>query len=245
MIDAVFGRDLSRTFIAYENNEPCSIQQLLSVSLFSSIPSLSDAQSATGALISQGFGFAGQSVNPFAVTYTLPATADPSPGSFRQAWQYWEAINFRLTSGAQIQTEFRGVVFERAVGGDVVPQTTASDAEGIFPAIQAYVTEAQINQFITNALEQMQIDMEGSGVEWAQARQLKKYKLTLGYLVVAMASESQITGKNGEAHAARATMFRKMYDGNMKKIKLPYDSIKSGEATETKNGSTAFWSVPR
>ncbi len=244
MIDHVFGRDIPRAFIAYENNDPLPIQSLISVNLFSSIPSLSDAQSAVGA-ISHVTTYRAQSATPYALSYALPAINDPAPSSARQAWQFWEAINYRLTASAQLQTEFRAIVVERAVGGDSDPATTVEDVKAVFPSIGAYVSDSQIEQFLAQAITQMKIDMEGSDLEWAQARKLDRHKLTLAYLVIAMCSESQIVGKNGDVHLARAELYRKYYNGNMKKVTTPYDAAKTGVADEKRNAERAFWTVPR
>lgn len=239
MSDHVFGKPLSRTFVAYENDVAIDLTSINSVKLYSS---LSDATSALSPIVTMSSWTA---VGTTRATYNLPAVSDPNPTSDRRSWQLWEAIKYRLSSGGDVQTEYRSIDVSRAIVGDSVPGTTKEDLKALFPALASYLSDARIDDILDLAGLRMKLDLKANGVEYGKARNLWETKLALAFLAISMNADALYLKTNQDAFRERAKDYEQKYTDALKKIALPYDGNADGEVDQVKQAQPTFRYMPR
>lgn len=241
MSDHVFGKPLSRTLVAYENDIAIQISSLNSVSLYST---LADAQAASNAIVSMS-SWTANANSPYEISYNLPALSDPSPNTDRKSWQFWEALSFELASGGEAQTDFRAIEVVRATTGESVTETTIADLKALFPALASYLTDPRLLDILDLANLQMKIDLEAQGVKYDRVRGLNKTKLALAYLAISMSAEGLYSKTGNDVFLIRKDDYKKHYSETLGKIKFPNDSDGDGAVDEVKQAQPTFWFVPR
>lgn len=205
-----------------------------SIYLFDEKPSRDAAQSGTGSL-SSAVGWHVTSTTPYACTYSFTAIDDPNPTSSEASERYWEALNIYLENGEQVQTVLRSFLVERAIGLPEVPGTTVSTIKEAFPAIEAYLSDAELEDMLAMVEEQVKIDLLGNNIRWANVYNLRALKLALAYRAIMLASISQIRNA-GDRHDRRYSLFQGMYDATMKSLILYQDTDADG-APDTATGA--------
>lgn len=221
-----FGKDITRKFIPYEDEQPIALlSQAPQIFLYSAQPTLSQAATGSGAI---GGSYtvaywADTAPAPFAKTYTIPAIPDPSPTSNTPSRGYWEAINFVLKSGGQTQTVVRQFDVERTAETDSFPTITTTDLTNVYPAISAYLSTGQMDAFIVIALQELKIDLDDKGYKWTDLFKLDKLTLAAAYKTISLCALSQIKERD-DRFELRFKIFSDRYDTIMSKTKLLIDT---------------------
>lgn len=240
----IFGKDIVRNFYPLENNQPINLPtQTPHIYLFDTYPSLAAAAAGTSALQSLTT-WSSQEADPYARTYTFTAINDPSPTSATNYKQYWEAINYVPKTGVTIAPLIRSIWLYRAEANETVPGTTAQDLKDIYPGITAYLTDAQLQDMLSIALEEMKLDFEASGLEWARIYDLYKTKLALAFKTIALANLSQIRESN-DKFQIRYKEFEDKYARAVTSLKLPYDYQGDGDAGAPREVKRSYYITAR
>jgi len=241
MTDHVFGKPLSRTLVAYENDIAIQISSLNSVSLYST---LADAQASVNPIVSMS-SWTANGADPYQISYTLPALSDPAPNTDRKVWQFWESLSFELASNGEAQTDYRAIDVSRATTGESVPTTTISDLKALFPALASYLSDPRISDILTLAYTQMKLDLKSKGISYDKVRGLESTNLALAYLAISMSAEGLYSKTGQDVFLIRKDDYRKHYSDTLSKISFPNDSNGDGVVDELKQAQPTFWFVPR
>lgn len=228
MASNVFGKDISRVFFPLEDNEPLNLpSQVPALYLYETRPNYTDAAAGTGALQSLTYWTHDENT-PFPRSFTWNAVDDPSPSTQAQAKTYYEAINFRTQASEQIQTLVRSLTLERVQELDSVPGTSIQDLKDAYPGISNYLTDAQLEEILEDALEEFKIDLEGKGIEYHKVYDLRKSRLALAYKAISLSMLSQIRERD-DKHNFRYEEYKEKYTAIMNLITIPIDTDSDGE----------------
>lgn len=224
-----FGKTITRKFYPKENDIPLSIpSQAAEIYLFENRPTWEAARAGTGAL--QTLSTWTQSgVSPYPQEYSFTPVDDPEPTQNLLSRSYWEAINFVAELTEQKQTVIREFTLERPRGNEDTPETTVDDVKEVFPAINSYLTDAQIEGFLSVAEASLKDNLLGRGVRWSRVAALSNTRLAIAYKALALSSLSQIK-ESGDRHAIRYTEFNKLYETTMLAVPLEVDQDDDGKA---------------
>lgn len=237
MTSYVFGKDITRKFYPLEDNEPIQlVSQAPSIYLFEDQPTLEDARSGIGAIMSAITFWTDDSTSPYPKTYTIPAIADPTPeSSGSRCLGYWEAVNYIVQVGGQVQTKLRQFEVEKLKATETAPGTTYTDLSKIYPAITGYVaSNATLTSHIQTAEDQIKLELRGYDIDWGDVEDLKSFKYAVAFLAIQFFSESQIVEAD-DKFAIRAEIYSKRYEAVMSKLKFKYDSDGDGLAESVKD----------
>lgn len=224
-----FGKTITRDFYPKENDLPLSIpSQAVAIYLFDSEPTWDAARSGTGA--AQTVNYWSQSgTTPYRQRYQFAAVDDPDPTGNLLQRSYWEAINFVNELLAQTQTVKREFTIERPRGNEDVPGTTVDDVKEAMPSINSYLSDTQIENFLSIAEESFKSYLIGKGVRWSRVAGFTNCALAIAYKTVALCSLSQIR-ESGDRHSIRYTEFNTLYASLLKSIPLEVDHTEDGKA---------------
>ena len=219
----LFGKDIARKFYPLEDNEPIDLpSQAPSIYIFSTMPSLSDARSGTGAIASTAY-WVETYVSPYQRAYTILAIPDPSPTSATpRETTYFEAVNFVTKASGQTQTHISAFDVEKPRASETVPGTTVQDLKDIYPKIASYYNDTELARYLVVAQDMIKIDLRAKDVDWGDIDGLKNLKYALAYLTIQYCAEAQIV-ESGDKHTLRADIYSRRYEALMGKIKIPYD----------------------
>jgi hypothetical protein len=239
-----FGRSITRQLFPTEGDEPISLpSQSPSIYLFTEMPSLEDAAAGTGAFSTISY-WTHALTEPYPRTYSIPPIYDPEPTGSTPSRGYWEAINYVHAAGGQTRTLLRQFDVERGEALDSQPGTTRQDVIDAYPAITNYLSEPQIDEFISIALVLLKVDLEASGMRWSRIKDLHKTKLALTFRTIAEGSLSQVKDPN-DRFAFRAAEYERKYKNILSKITLPYDKDGDGEAESEGKPVNKAWYITR
>lgn len=224
-----FGKTITRKFYPKENDIPLSIpSQAAEIYLFANRPTWEDARAGTGAAQSVTTWSQG-GVTPYPQTYSFSAVDDPAPTENLLSRSYWEAINFVAELTQQKQTVIREFTLERPRGNEDTPGTTVDDIKDVFPAINNYLTDAQIEAHLSVAEAELQNDLLARGIRWSRVAALANTKLAIAYKSLSLSSLSQIK-ESGDRHALRYEEFKQLYQSAMKAVPIEVDTDEDGKA---------------
>ena len=224
----VFGKDISRVLFPLEDNEPLNLpSQAPELYLFSSKPNLTDAAAGTGSVQTKTY-WSHDENSPFPRSYTSDAIDNPSPTSQASALTYWEALNFRAQATEQIQTILRSLVLEKVEELDSIPGASVQDLKDAYPAISNYLTDAQLEGLLSDALEEFKIDLEGRGIEYNKIYSLYKTRLALAYKAISLSAFTQIRERD-DKHNLRFEIYDNKYTTILKLIKIRVDTDGDGQ----------------
>lgn len=240
----IFGKDISRVFYPTENDVPLSLpSQTPTIYVFDRKPSLTEAAAGTGAIKTIST-WSQDTSSPYGCTYTITAIDDPQPTSLTDYKEYWEALNFYAKVGADVAPVIRKITLSRILGQDSQPGTSITDLKNIYPAISAYLSDAQLTQFLTIALDEIKLTLKAKGLDWAKLHELYELKLALAYKAITLCSLSQIREPE-DRFAVRWKTFSDMYESLITNIKLSYDSDGDGEAEAPVEAKRGYWIAAR
>lgn len=241
MTDHVFGKILSRTLIAYENDIAIQISSVNAVTVHSS---LSDAVANLSPIVAMS-SYNTNGSSPYEITYNLPPISDPAPSADRKSWQLWERVEYKLSSSGDAQPDYRAIEVSRASTGESLPGTSKTDLKALFPALASYLSDPRLDDILELVNLQMKLDLKAQKIEFSKARNLTETKLALAYLAVAMSAEALYARTGQDVYYQRSIMYRKLYSTTLSKITVPYDSDGDGAVDETKQAQPSFWYTPR
>lgn len=240
----IFGKDLVHYLYPEVDEKPFNLPtQTPTIYIFNEKPNSTDAAAGTGATAGI-VTWTAQDVTPFARVWTVPAIDDPDTGSSNSYETYWEAINFRYQSSEQIQTIIRSFNIYRGEATAERPDVSVQDLRNVYPAINKYCSESELDEFLTFALDTVRLDLKNKGLDWYRLRNHEELKLPLVYKTIAMASLSQVRTP-GDRFELRYTEFNKLYGEALTAIKLPYDNDGDGEPDGEIPAGTSHWIVDR
>lgn len=224
-----FGKTITRKFYPKENDLPLSIHsQAAEIYLFEDKPTLSNARDGTGA--TQTITYWTQSgVTPYPQTYQFTPVDDPDPTGGNLWRSYWEAINFVLEVTEQKQTVVREFKIERPKANEDIPGTTVADVEQVFPDIESYFDDSEIEGFLSVAETELKNELLALNVRWSQVSSLTNTKLAIAYKAISNASLVQIK-EPGDRHNLRYNEFKAKYLITIKAIPLEIDLDGDGKA---------------
>jgi len=163
--------------------------------------------------------------------FTIPAISDPDVNSTQSERIYWLAINFILKSGGQTQTVIKALPMERVQGQEKSLSVTVSDLQALFPDVRSYLSDAQLNIMVENALSEIKATLLNKGFKWAQIQRPDMLKTATIFLVLCQVMLSQRKDIN-DNFDLNYNEFKALYSSSMNGLKLEYDENKDGEATE-------------
>lgn len=235
-----FGKDIIRRLYPEENGKPINLPvQDPTIYLFSAQPTLAAAAAGTGA-VQTCTSWTQATVEPWTLTYSFTAINDPAPTSSTPSLTYWEALLYKLKTGAQVQTLLRTIELERVSGAPEQPETSTEDLVNIYPAITSYATEQQLKEFLAIAIQEIKTELESKGIEWAHVGNLTKLKLALAYKTISLVALSQIRERQ-DKHEYRYTEFDAKYQAQMQTIKLKVDEDQDGSYELEKESSKFYF----
>lgn len=235
-----FGKDISRKLYPEENGKPINLPvQDPTIYLFSAQPTLAAAAAGTGA-VQTCLSWTQQTVDPWALTYSFTSISDPSPTSSTPSLTYWEALLYKLKTGAQVQTLLRTIELERVSGAPEQPEASTQDLVDIYPAITSYASEQELKEHLSTAIQEMRTDLEAKGVEWSHVGNLSKLRLALAYKTISMVALSQIRERE-DKHELRFNLFENKYQAQMQTVKLKIDEDKDGSYEVEKEASRVYY----
>lgn len=235
-----FGASFTRTFYPTIDDVPVSIVgQAAEIYLFSSMPSLADAASGVGSFATIST-WTQTGTPPYAATYTVPAINDPAPDSATPSRGYWESVRFAIQTGQQKQTVLRQFELKRIHGGASVPGTTVQDLKDMYPAISAYVSDAQLTEHLSIAENELRADLRARNIKWARAEDKARLNLALAYKCIANVAESMIREPN-DKHQFRMTRFEEKYNRALQATELQVDFDEDGQPEVTTEAKQKTW----
>jgi hypothetical protein len=244
-----FGKSFTRTFYPSQNGDAIQAQGTpISIYIFSDEPSRVTGAAGTGAVQTVS-SWTVASTEPYGCSYTVPAIVDPDPTSSTFEEEYWEAINYRLASGGQTQTVIRKLILARVFGSATVPEVTDDDIKKLYPAIQNYLGDTAINDFVDQALDELKLELtgraadEGKTLDWGRMENLSQLKIPLQYKAAALACLSQFHKDRDDKFMKRFELFSKMSSDYLSFVPIAYDSDGDGTANEnTTSAGGGFFS---
>jgi hypothetical protein len=222
---------MARVFYPVSNGgEPLQLPtQTLEFFLFVDRPSIEDAEDGTGA-ISAGTQTAQSSTSPYQVGYTYPPYSDPNPEEIGENEELlWESIVYYNQISAQKQVSIRSFKIARSFGMDDIIGTTADSVKDVFPSISNYMTDVEIQDFITNAETDLKTRLRAKGIRYERVLDLREFKLAIAFKAIADASVVSIVQPN-DKHAQRWSVFEDKYKDQLQMIVFAYDGDQDGEA---------------
>ena len=223
----IFGRSISREFYALSDDAYINLpSQAPALYLYSALPGLSAARAGTGAIASAAYWSETQST-PFKRSYTWSAISDPDPTSSTTSRGYWEVINYISVTGGQQITEIRPITIERADTHDSVVNTDSELMRSLWTPISTYYpSDAQLELFISLAVDHFKLDLAKRDLEWGKVQGLKAIRIPIAYKALFIAMRGQV-GRNA-ALADIVNEFESEYQAYSAAIKLPYDEANDG-----------------
>jgi hypothetical protein len=244
MTQCVFGKSTTRQFVADDGQDYLDLpSQVPSIFLFSSFPSADAAINGSGAFSTINYWIHDRTKADR--VYTIPAILDPEPTGAIRSRDYYEAINFILESGGQIQTKVRSFEVHRADGTDSRPSTTKEDILDVWPGITAYINDYDLSRGLIVAETELRMDLEKKGLIWGRIYQLDRCKYALGYKVIANAAAGQVAKGNSDKFTWIVDYFTKKYNDAMAGLELPHDRDADGKAEEVVTPGQAYSVITR
>jgi hypothetical protein len=168
--------------------------------------------------------------------YTITAISDPSPTSSQTLYTYWEAVNFRLEAGADIQTDLRALEMERISGHSTAVNVTDEMLRQYFPQLDSCSTESQRVQQLVLAIEDVKARLKAKGYEWAKITRPDRLTIAIAYRVLYMIMLVQIQQGN-DKYAIKYAEFKAIFESTIDSLSLEYDSNGDGQADTTVTAS--------
>lgn len=226
----LFGRDILRQFIPTENGQPISDvpSQSPAIYLFTSKPGRAAAAAGTGSFASIS-SWTALSAHPYGFVYSIDAIDDPEPNSEAKEREYWEAINFTLSTSEQTQTIIRSFLVVRAEGLTSHPRVKAHDLKTLSPNLEDVIDDDTLTDFIRAAEFHVRLELEAKGYRLEQLRNLEDLKLPITYKALELAYLDQY-GRPDDIFDRGAKSYERMYRELMTNLKLPFDPGADGSA---------------
>lgn len=241
----VFQASISRTFYALAGNEPYQLpSQVPALYLFDALPELAAAQAGTGA-IDSATNWAQSTDTPFPNTYSFDPVTEPEPGitdDFSQT--YYEAINFVLETGGATQTIVRALQLNKVREQEDQPDATVALIKEIFPAINSYLADTEVDDYIKLALDEVKIDLLAQGWEWHRAVELPNIRLAVAYRAISLGALGQIRTRD-DRHEIRYNEFNAKHIAILKSAKLQRQTSTTQLPTEKRQAQRGYTWVSR
>jgi hypothetical protein len=238
-----FGNSIVREFYCLQDNEYINLpSQVPAIYLFSNYPSLTAARNGTGATATLDY-WTHSNTSPFKRQFTFSAVADPEPTSETRSRGYWEVINFVLQGSGDTQTVIRELELERPEALESVPSTVYSDCTQIFPHISSYLTQSQVEAYISLAEDHFKLDLKKRGLDWGRVYRLKEIRIPIAYKTLALALRGQLL--RDPALTDVVEYFDNEYNLKIAGIQLPYDPDNDGTAEQSVTAEPAYARITR
>jgi hypothetical protein len=195
----LFGQNLTFEFYPLAYDSSLSSAQLLNISLvnayvFTDIAkpvSVAASQAGTGA--SQG-PITSWTAGNGGFSFSISSINDPSPELYLSRYIYWVAVNFRLDTGAQIQTVLAPLELWRVDASFTRIGTDDATLEQFFPSIDSLYTQAQQLAAISAATLAIKSRIKAQGFDWARIYRLDRLNLIVAYKALVILFIGQTTG---------------------------------------------------
>lgn len=219
----VFGKSISRKFYPLLDNEPVLLpSQVPSIWLYSSQPSLAEAQSGANRIATYDVSYWEESA-PYERTYTINSIPDPEPTGSTKARGYWEVVRFVAQSSQQTQTSIRFFEVERLEETDTTPETSVQTLKNLCPQCADYFSDPELEQYIDNSIELVRLELEGKGMSWGDLFNLHKLTKAVAYRALMDAWSNQIQ-LEGDRFFIWASQYREGYKVAMSSITIGLDT---------------------
>lgn len=223
----VWAKEIERTLFPLEGNSPIALPtQSITGYLFLDKPTSTVGQAGTGA-ISSLTQIAQNANSPYGVNYTFPAVDNPEPDALEYSREYWEALNFVLEDSGETETIVRSLLLTKVENLESVPGTSVQDIKDVFPAIEAYLSDSKLQQFISIAESDIKDEFRKQGFRWSRLYDLSLLRYALAYKAISEASIANIK-QSEDRHHVRARYYDKKYQSKLKSIFLLYDQGNDG-----------------
>ncbi len=227
MIQNYFGKAITRRFYPMQDMQPVNLPtQTPAIYLFDAFPSRTAAADGSGAIATIS-SWTENTNAPYARTFTIPAVDDPRPESQIAAYEYFVAVNYTLESAEQTQTKIEAIIFERADAVSEIPETTKADLKALYPAIEKYISDEQLDDFLGMATDQLQADLRNKGYQWGLIQNLSDLRLALAYKTIALSTLSQMRDPS-DRHKSRFDIFSQWYESALNSVTLKHDTDADG-----------------
>lgn len=211
-----------------------------SIYLFDELPARDAAISGIGAIANGTAWSVNASTTPYACTYSFNALSDPDPQSSETAHRYWESLNVLLENGTQVQTILRSFLVERPRGLPEVPTTTIEDLKGVFPSLDAYLSDQELTEMLSLAEESLKMELLRNRIQWSKVVNLRVLKLALAYKCLIISATSQIRNA-GDRHDRRYAIWTTQYKEIMNGLELYQDVDGDGTPETVTRGSPGYY----
>ena len=233
-----FGKGFTRWYyplVDGQKPEGLLTSQTPSIYIFDSQPGRDAAQNGTGAL--QTVATWTWSGPEQGWSYSVAAIDDPNPTSTDTPKVYWEAVNFRLETGEQIQTDIRTFTLERVVGHSHSVGVTDAVLKEYFPQFDTCSTATQREAYIGLAIEDVKGKLRNKGFEWARIHRIDRLNIAIAYKVLYMIMLVQLQ-QGSDKYAIKYNEFKGIYENTIDSLVLEYDSNNDGlPDTQAKSSS--------
>ncbi|TXH14216.1 MAG: hypothetical protein E6R03_09680 [Hyphomicrobiaceae bacterium] len=223
-----FGKAFTRWYFPLvDNQSPTGVltSQTPSIYIFSTQPDRTTAAAGTGAVQTVSSWTWNTSVNGW--SYTVAAIDDPEPTGATSLRTYWEAVNYRLESGEQIQTDVRAFFVQRATGHSHSVGVTDAVLKEYYPQLDACSNPTQREQLIALAVEDVKARLKNKGFEWAMIHRIDRLNIAIAYKTLYMIMLIQIQQGN-DKYAIKYAEFKAIFDSTIESLVLEYDSNGDG-----------------
>lgn len=233
----VWAKDIQRSFYPMQGNTPLALPtQSITGYLFSDKPSVTVGQAGTGSVGSLT-QLSQNSNSPYEISYEFAAVDNPQPDALEYSKEYWEALNFVIEESGETETIVRSILLAKIENLDSVPGTTVQDIKDVFPAIEAYLSDSKLLQFISIAESDIKDQFRKQGFRWSRLYDLSLLRYALAYKAISEASIANIKQAE-DRHHVRARYYDKKYEDKLKSIFLLYDEGNDGSPEVQVQAST-------
>lgn len=237
-----FGKSFSRWYYPLVDDtlpEGLLTAQAPAIHIFTTQPSRGQAQSGSGSFQTVTAWDWDSARNGW--IYTVAVIDDPDPASSQDTRVYWEAINFRLQSAAQIQTDIRSLEMSRVSGQSFAVGVTDEMLRQYYPQLDSCSNSTQRYHQTILAIEDVKSRLKAKGYEWARVARPDRLTIAVAYRVLYMIMLVQIQAGN-DKYAIKYAEFKAIFDATIDSLSLEYDSNNDGLPDTQINASvgTAF-----
>ena len=174
--------------------------------------------------------------------FTISAISDPSPTADSSNEDYYVGIRYRLKASGQYQALIEPLSLYRAYAHNQTLKVSIADVVGIYPQIQSYVNDTELQTKIEEAASLLKIDLKKQGYSWDKILRTDEFNLAIAYKAIEETAASQFKSV-GDEHYGRMELYRKKYRDLLDGLEIPYTATQDGVVTEIVTATNSYVSV--
>lgn len=230
----LFGQDLTVNFYPLKDNKKLTQADFATVTMqdsylfaYNARPTKAAAAAGTGALVT--LTAASWSANSaYGFSYSLDAINDPDQASSIYRRVYYLAVNFKLDSSEQTQTVIEPMIFMRSSAELESITVSAEDLKQRFPKLGSYISDAELNDIIEDAIVELKLDLQGQEMPYKGIVQPDALEQAVAYKAIELASDTLIRDTD-DRHDKRRERYEQKYKNALKLVPIDIDTDEDGE----------------